>query len=300
MSGERWTDLLDDFLAYLDIERGLSRQTLNSYSTDILDFIDFVEEKGILLPEEVSSQDVLAWLKRERERGLAASSVTRRLSALRGFFRFLTDHYGLSASPLTVISNPRTGLHLPHFLSEKEVEELLEQPDVSKPSGLRDRALLELTYACGLRASEAVNLKLEQVDKKMGFLRIFGKGHKERIIPVGQIALDWLDQYLSRGRPRLLGKRASFYVFVGRGGNPISRQRFWQLLKQYGAMAGIGSKISPHSLRHSFATHLLEGGADLRAVQMLLGHSNITTTQIYTHLSLHHLRTIHKKYHPRG
>jgi integrase/recombinase XerD len=165
---------------------------------------------------------------------------------------------------------------------------------------MRDGALLELTYSCGLRASEAVGLKLNQMDLKVGYVRIMGKGGKERIVPAGEYARDRMTLYLKAGRPRLLGKRASYYVFVGRGGKPLTRQRLWQLFKSYARAAGITFKVSPHSLRHSFATHLLEGGADLRAVQMLLGHSDISTTQIYTHLDLQHLRRVHQKYHPRS
>ncbi|MBW1670784.1 MAG: tyrosine recombinase XerD [Deltaproteobacteria bacterium] len=272
-----WADLLDDFMARLSIDRGVSRSTLDEYSRDLLNFIDFAHRQKLAGPDNVSPN-----------------------SALRGFFRFLMEEHSLSSTPLAAINNPRIGCHLPGVLSVSEVETLLEQPEVNKPAGLRDRALLELTYACGLRASEAVGLKLNQLDMKVGYLRIFGKGNKERVVPVGKVAIEWLDNYLKSGRPKLLNKKPSYFVFVGRAGKPITRQRFWQLFNAYSISAGIKSEVSPHVLRHSFATHLLEGGADLRVVQMLLGHSNISTTQIYTHLDLKHLRTIHQKYHPRG
>lgn len=295
-----WTELLDEFMARLSIDQGISRNTLDEYSRDLLNFIDFADRQRLGGPENISSKEILAWLKLLRESGLSPRTTARKLSALRGFFRFLVEEYGLDSTPLAAINNPRIGIHLPEVLSISEVETLMEQPEVNKPAGLRDRALLELTYACGLRASEAVGLKFNQLDMEVGYLRIFGKGNKERIVPVGKTAIEWLNNYLKSGRSKLLGKRASGFVFVGRAGMPLTRQRFWQLFNTYSNSAGIKSKVSPHVLRHSFATHLLEGGADLRAVQMLLGHSNISTTQIYTHLKLQHLRTIHKKYHPRG
>lgn len=295
-----WADLLDDFMARLSIDCGVSRSTLDEYSRDLLNFIDFADRQKLGSPDNIGPREILAWLKLLRESGLSPRTTARKLSALRGFFRFLVEEYGLDSTPLSAINNPRIGTHLPEVLSISEVDTLMEQPEVNKPAGLRDRALLELTYACGLRASEAVGLKFNQLDIKVGYLRIFGKGNKERIVPVGKVAIEWLNNYLKSGRPKLLSKRASRFVFVGRAGRPLTRQRFWQLFITYSISAGIKSKVSPHVLRHSFATHLLEGGADLRAVQMLLGHSNISTTQIYTHLKLQHLRTIHQKYHPRG
>lgn len=295
-----WADLLDDFMARLSIDRGVSSSTLDEYSRDLLNFVDFADGKRLAGPDEVSPGHILAWLKSLRDSGLSPRTTARKLSALRGFFRFLVEEYGLNSTPLAAINNPRIGRYLPDVLSVSEVETLMEQPEVSRPAGLRDRALLELTYACGLRASESVGLKLNQLDMKVGYLRILGKGNKERVVPVGKVAIEWLGNYLKSGRPKLLGKKASYFVFVGRAGKPLTRQRFWQLFKAYSISAGIKSEVSPHVLRHSFATHLLEGGADLRVVQMLLGHSSISTTQIYTHLDLQHLRTIHQKYHPRG
>ncbi|MGQ9813453.1 MAG: site-specific tyrosine recombinase XerD [Dissulfurimicrobium sp.] len=300
-----WVALLDDFMAHLMVERGVSPQTLDAYSRDILSFIDHMDhlnDTGRMGFEALSitSHDVLSWLKAQREKGFSARTLARRLSALRSFFRFLADEHGMDSTPLAVVNNPRIGLHLPDVLSVSEVEAILEGPNCLKPLGLRDRALLELAYACGFRASEVVALKLGQIDLTLGYARVFGKGEKERVVPIGEIALYWLDRYLKDARPKILGGKISLYVFAGRLGRPITRQRFWQILKGYAAIKGIRSAISPHTLRHSFATHLLERGADLRTVQMLLGHSSITTTQIYTHLDLKHLRETHRRFHPRG
>ena len=295
-----WAELVDDFMSRLVIDQGASPNTLDAYSRDLLNFVDFAEGQKLANPEDINSNHILGWLKSLRDSGLSARTTARKLSALRSFFRFLVEEHNLDSTPLAVINNPRIGAYLPRVLSVSEVNTLMEQPDTSRPIGLRDRGLLEVTYACGLRASEAVGLKLNQVDIKVGYVRIVGKGNKERIVPMGEIAIEWLTRYLKSGRPRLLGKRASYFVFVGRAGRPLTRQRFWQLIKQYSRSAGIDRDISPHVLRHSFATHLLERGADLRAVQMLLGHADISTTQIYTHLDIEHLRTIHRKYHPRG
>ncbi len=295
-----WAELVDDFMSRLVIDQGASPNTLDAYSRDLLNFVDFAEGQKLANPEDINSNHILGWLKSLRDSGLSARTTARKLSALRSFFRFLVEEHNLNSTPLAVINNPRIGSYLPRVLSVSEVNTLMEQPDTSRPIGLRDRGLLEVTYACGLRASEAVGLKLNQLDIKVGYVRIVGKGNKERIVPMGEIAIEWLTRYLKSGRPRLLGKRASYFVFVGRAGRPLTRQRLWQLIKQYSRSAGIDRDISPHVLRHSFATHLLERGADLRAVQMLLGHADISTTQIYTHLDIEHLRTIHRKYHPRG
>ncbi len=299
-SPESWTVLLDDFMAYLAMEQGASLRTLDAYSRDISTFIDHLDKNGQKGPSAIKSSDVLSWLKAQRALDMSPRTLSRRLSALRSLFRFLADEYGVDPTPFTVVNNPRIGLHLPDVLSVLEVENLLDGPDVSRPIGLRDRALLELVYACGLRASEVVTLKTSQIDQALGYLRVTGKGEKERIVPVGKAALYWLGRYLKEVRPKVLGPAASLYIFTGKGGRPLTRQRFWQILKNYASAKGMALNISPHTLRHSFATHLLERGADLRAVQMLLGHSSITTTQIYTHLDLKHLREVHRRFHPRG
>ncbi len=295
-----WQQLLDDYLAYLSIERGASDNTMEGYSHDLAGLMEFIERSAIKAPEEIRPGHILKWLKELRDRGLCPATTARKLSAARGFFKFLMEQHGLKATPTGVISNPSTGQRLPTVLSVDEVDHLLDQPDISKASGLRDKAILEIMYACGLRASETVKLTMGQLDRKLGYLRIRGKGNKERIVPIGKTALYWLDRYIKDGRGKILGKRASNFVFPGRSGASLSRQRLWQIIKKYALMAGLKAAVYPHVLRHSFATHLLEGGADLRSVQMLLGHSDISTTQIYTHLDIRHLRMIHRKFHPRG
>ncbi len=295
-----WTVLLDDYLSHLTLDRGLSLKTVEAYSADVIRFISFSDRSRISDPETVRPSDVVAWLEEERASGISPRTMARRLSALRGFFRFLSQVQAVETDPLTTVDTPRIGRTLPGVLAVDMVESLLQRPDVTKPAGLRDRALLELTYASGLRASEAVGLRLPEIDRRLFYLRITGKGNKERIVPVGETAMEWLERYLSQARPRLLGKVQSDIVFVGRGGRPLTRQRFWQILKGHAAAAGVRGPVSPHTLRHSFATHLLAGGADLRVVQMLLGHSDITTTQIYTHVDIERLREVHRKFHPRG
>lgn len=295
-----WTELVDDFLAHLTLDRGLSLKTIEAYSGDILRFIAFAERGKIPGPGDIRPTDITAWLKEEREAGISPRSAARRLSAVRGFFRFLAETRDIDATPFAAIEGPRTGRGLPDVLSVDEVAALLDQPDTTRPAGLRDRTLLELAYACGLRASEAVGLKMHEMNRELACLRITGKGGRERMIPIGAVAMEHMGRYLTKARPSLLGKTASDHVFVGKSGRPITRQRFWQILKKCAVTAGIRSSISPHTLRHSFATHLLEGGADLRVVQMLLGHADIATTQIYTHLDIGHLRSVHRRFHPRG
>jgi len=294
-----WESSIDDYLAFVSVEKGLSNTTLDAYSRDLLEFMEFAVKRNLSSPVEINTTQVTRWLKQLKKNGISPVSATRKLSSLRGFFRYLVMEGVMAASPTSVISNPRTGKTLPRVLSVQEVERLLSQAKGPTPMGLRDRALLECLYSCGLRASEAVNLLMSQIDFSAEFLRIRGKGNKERITPLGAEALSWLERYIKTARPGLLKKNQSFYCFLGRGGRPISRQRLWQIIKSYALKAEISQDVYPHVLRHSFATHLLEGGADLRAVQMLLGHSDISTTQIYTHLDLSHLRRIHRKFHPR-
>ncbi len=300
LPSDNWTMLLDDFMAHMSVERGASVHTLDGYSRDVMSFLVSIAPKGIDEPEGVKPVHILEWLSTLRSDGISASSATRKLSALRSFFRFLVAEHGLESSPTSLVNNPRTGRSLPVVLSVKQIEEILEQPDTSTPMGLRDRALLEITYACGLRASEAVSLVTHSIDWKLRYVRITGKGNRERIVPAGGVAMEWLEKFFEKGRSALLGRSVSSYLFPARAGKHMSRQRFWQILRKYAIAAGIDGPVYPHALRHSFATHLLEGGADLRTVQMLLGHSDITTTQIYTHLDIGRLRTVHRKFHPRS
>ena len=298
--GSSWQTALDDYLSYLFVEKGLSSNTLEAYSRDLLAFQEVMESLGLEDPAQVETAHILSWLKEQRARGQSPASVTRALSAIRGLYRFMILEYGLEKSPTAVISNPIKGRHLPVVLDVSEVERLMSAPDTEKDMGIRDRALLELLYSCGLRASEAAGLKLSDMDMSLGYLRVRGKGGKERIVPMGQEALYWVKKYVKGPRARLLKRANSFHIFVTNRSRPMTRQRIWQIIKKYALKAGITKEVYPHVLRHSFATHLLEGGADLRSVQMLLGHADISTTQIYTHMDMARLRQIHSRYHPRS
>lgn len=291
---------IDQFLNYLLVEKGLSKKTLEAYSRDIIKYRNFLTEKKIVAPSEEDTPLILKHLILLRESGLAARSRARHLVALRGFYRFLVQEKVLGHDPASLIDLPKTSLKLPHVLSVQEISHLLAAPDPQKPAGLRDAAMLELLYAAGLRVSELITLKLQDINLEAGFVRIFGKGSKERIVPIGLHAKDKIDLYLKSARAVLLKQIPSPYLFVARAGKPMTRQGFWKLLRRYARQAGFKKKITPHSLRHSFASHLLEGGADLRAVQIMLGHVDISTTQIYTHVTREHLRALHKRYHPRG
>ncbi len=295
-----WEPYLDDFFAHLSVEREVSSHTLDAYTRDLIQLTDFVVKLGAKNPEDLTTIGVLAWLQAMKDQGLSPRTVARKLSSLKSFYKFMQEEYGLKGTPLEVITSPKRSLQLPKVLSVEEVERLLNAPDTTNPMGKRDRAMLELAYGSGLRASEIVSLKVQDLDMENRFLRVFGKGRKQRVVPMGEVAHEWLSNYVASARAKILGKRMSFYLFVGKKGHGLTRQRFWQILKQYAALAGLGSGVSPHILRHSFATHLLQGGADLRTVQMLLGHSSIATTQIYTHLDLAHIRQAHKKFHPRA
>jgi integrase/recombinase XerD len=294
------TPLIDQFLNYLLVEKGLSRATLESYSSDLLRYADFLEQNG---RNTVSAEDtalILKHLINLRGAGLGARSRARHLVSIRGFYRFLTREKILPLDPSRLVDLPKTTLKLPDVLSIPEVQRLLNSPDSPKPSGVRDAAMLELLYAAGLRVSELVNLRIQDVQLEAGFVRVIGKGSKERIVPIGQYAREKVQFYLEHARSRLVKDRSSAYLFVARAGRPMTRQGFWKLLRQYARAAGLFKKVTPHSLRHSFASHLLEGGADLRAVQVMLGHADISTTQIYTHVTPERLMKLHRQFHPRG
>ena len=292
--------LVDSYLHYLVVEKGLSRNTIESYGRDLRVFLDFVEGRGIRSFRQVTRGDVLAFLKELQGRGLSVRSVSRALISLRGLFRFLLLEGHLEEDPVEEMEVPRPPRSLPHVLSLQEVERILEAPDPGTPLGVRDRAMLELLYATGMRVSELAGLAPEGVDIQVGFVRVKGKGDKERVIPIGEVARERLEIYLREGRPRLLKGRESPYLFVNRQGRGLSRQGIWKLIKRYALQAGVLTPITPHTLRHSFATHLLERGADLRFVQVMLGHADIGTTQIYTHLNQEYLRKIYQQYHPRA
>lgn len=292
--------LIDQFLNFLLVEKGLSKKTLEAYSRDIIRYRNFVAENKAAAFTEQDTALILKYLIHLRKSGLAARSRARHLVAIRGLYRFLVAEKILHSDPAGLIDLPKSSLKLPDVLSREEIEILLQAPDTAKPLGIRDAAMLELLYAAGLRVSELVNLKLQNINLEAGFVRVLGKGSKERIVPIGRHAKDKIDQYLKTARSWRSGKKPSPYLFTARAGRPMTRQGFWKLLRRYALQAGLKKNISPHSLRHSFASHLLEGGADLRAVQVMLGHVDISTTQIYTHVTREHLKQLHRKFHPRG
>ena len=292
--------LVDAYINYLQVEKGLSSNTIESYSLDLRSFVDFLSSLSIRAIEETDTPVILKHIIFLRQSGLEATSRARHLVALRGFYRYLFREKIIASNPTHVIDLPKSGLTLPDVLSTEEISSLLNAPDTMKPKGIRDAAMLELLYSAGLRVSELVTVKLNQVNTEAGFIRVFGKGSKERIIPIGSYAREKIDTYTNRARSLLLKNDKSVYLFFARKGNPMTRQGFWKLLNKYALLSGIERRVTPHTFRHSFATHLLEGGADLRAVQMMLGHSDISTTQIYTHVTGQQLKHAHARYHPRG
>jgi integrase/recombinase XerD len=292
--------LTDRYVNYLVFEKGLSEKTVESYSSDLARYLEFLEQKGVEKIADADTPLILKHLIALRDAGLGSKSCARHLIALRGFYKFLVQEKIIQYDPARLIDLPKSGLKLPDVLTVAEINLLLNLPDTGKPSGKRNTAMIELLYAAGLRVSELVNLKFLDVNLEACFVKVLGKGSKERVVPIGSCAKEKIDDYINTARPLLLKSRVSRYLFVARAGKPMTRQGFWKLLKQCARQAGIKKKITPHSLRHSFASHLIEGGADLRAVQVMLGHVDISTTQIYTHIAREHLRQMHKKYHPRG
>jgi integrase/recombinase XerD len=292
--------ILDQYLHYLIIEKGLSQNTIEAYRHGLNRFFDHLRRKGIQEIGSVGKFDIRAFLLALKGQGLSTKTVVRDLVAIRTFFRFLIQEEILEANPVEEIESPKMAKTLPEILTLKEVEQLLEQPDLRTPLGVRDRAMLEVLYATGMRVSELVQLPANQVNLESGYVVIYGKGSKERMVPLGSEAMKWVILYLQTARQRLAKGKESHFLFINRSGRGMSRQRFWKNIKTYGLKAGLRKKITPHLLRHSFASHLLEGGADLRSVQMMLGHVDISTTQIYTHVTGERLKKIHQRYHPRG
>jgi len=289
---------LPTYLDHLAVERGLSPASLAAYRTDLSAYGRWLER--LKRPaSRARREDLSGYLRELKARGISSRSAARALSALRGFYGFAGVHLGFANDPTSDLVNPKAGLSLPKTLTEKEVEALLEAPDCGRPLGLRDRAMLELMYASGLRVSEIVSLARDRLDFPEGILRVTGKGGRERLVPFGKSAGRWLGRYLSEVRPTL-DQRGSPHLFLTPRGSSMTRQRFWQLIEGYGRRAGIRSRLTPHRLRHSFATHLLEHGADLRALQMMLGHADIATTQIYTRVSSSRLRRVYDEFHPRA
>ncbi len=298
--GTRPDPLIEPFLDALWMERGLSENTLAAYRSDLVGFARDLRAAGVPDLAQVTTADVQGHLARRLEAGASPRSTARLLSTLRRFYGWLVRTRRIAADPVALIEAPKLGRPLPDTLTEAEVEALLAAPDVATPVGLRDRAMLEVLYATGLRVSELVGLRPGEVNLQQGLVRIRGKGGKERLVPLGEEAQAWLVRYLREGRPALVARQEAETIFVSNRGRPITRQAFWYRIKAHAAAAGIHKPLSPHTLRHAFATHLLNHGADLRVVQMLLGHSDLSTTQIYTHVARARLQELHATHHPRG
>ena len=293
------TGWLREFLDYLRVERGLAQNTISAYRSDLTHFATFLQKRHFLVPDGLRDA-VLAYLLELQRAGLTAATVARRLAALKAFCGYLVRVEFLREDPTMELSSPKLIQRLPGVLTPEEVERILVVPRCNTPAGLRDRAMLELAYATGLRVSELVGLNVENINFESGYVRVFGKGARERVVPVGRIARRCLHEYLDQGRSVLAGGYTGDALFINRRGERLTRQAFWKLLKKYAKAAGIHKQLSPHTLRHSFATHLLENGADLRTVQELLGHADIGTTQIYTHLTQKRLREVYDFSHPRA
>lgn len=288
-------------MEYLTVELGLSANTRQAYERDLRLFCKTLGFKNSDALVNVSREQITWYMTQLKEKGLAAATIARKLAAIKAFYRFMTAEGYMDANPAEVVEAGTKGIKLPHVLSEDEVVRLLNQPDITTSEGFRDRTMLEVLYATGMRVSELINLTLERVDLNMKYIIAFGKGSKERIVPLGSVAAEFLQQYLEKVRPKLThADRNTNIVFLAFGGHELTRQRFWQIIRAYGRKANINKALTPHILRHSFATHLLDNGADLRSVQELLGHSDISTTQIYTHLTNKRLRDIYAKAHPRA
>ena len=290
--------LFEEFLNYLSVEKGLAQNTLDAYRQDLMRYGAFLKKEKISDWSKVSRMHILKFLNAESKRGLESSSIARGLVSVKLFHRFLTKERYVPSDITSVLESPKLWKKLPHFLTAQEMDSLLKIPDTKKPGGIRDLALLECLYATGMRVSEITELPVEHVYLDNKFIKCRGKGDKERLVPLGSVAVSACQTYLTRVRSKL--KTRTNHFFLGRSGGGLTRQFVWQMIKKYARLAGITKEITPHTFRHSFATHLLERGADLRVVQELLGHADISTTQIYTHVSGNRLKSIHAKFHPRG
>jgi len=291
------TVLIDQFLDAAWVEQGLSENTLSAYGSDLRIFAKWLAGKSML---EVDGGQLSDFLASRYKDGIGNRSSARILSSLRRFYGYYIRENSIEIDPTALIASPHIGQPLPGSLSEQDVELLLAAPEVTHALGFRDRTMLEMLYATGLRVSELVNLKFDQISFRQGVVRIIGKGNKERLVPVGEEAMSWLESYMSQARKTILHERQCDYLFVTNRGGSMTRQAFWHIIKRHAKKAGISKELSPHTLRHAFATHLLNHGADLRVVQLLLGHSDLSTTQIYTHIARERLKELHSKYHPRG
>ncbi|MTI79377.1 MAG: site-specific tyrosine recombinase XerD [Firmicutes bacterium] len=293
--------LINSFIHYLSVERGLSSNTLSSYKLDLLQYIKHLRENGIANLKDTAKSSIIGHLMKMQKEGRAPATISRRLAAIKALYRFMLAEGLITEDPAANLESPRLSQRLPQVLTFREVELLLNQPPLDKPAGQRDKAMLELLYATGIRVSELVSLNIDDVNLEMGFIRCIGKGSKERIVPLGSVATEYVQVYQGNGRAKLTIKnKQETSLFVNHHGRRLTRQGFWKIIKKYARKGGIGKSIAPHTLRHSFATHLLENGADLRSVQEMLGHSDITTTQIYTHLTKSRLKEVYSQTHPRA
>ncbi|MBS0948087.1 site-specific tyrosine recombinase XerD [Levilactobacillus brevis] len=289
-----------DFGHYLTVEQGLAANSVTSYTQELRNLGTYLAQQHLTSFKDADRLTIMAYLSNLTATGKSRNSVIHAVSALRKFYRYLVQTHQMTTNPMANVAAPKHAEHLPAVLTVAEVDRLLAAPDTTTKYGLRDRAILEVMYATGLRVSELVHLKLADLHLEMGLIQTLGKGDKERIIPIGDVATDWINRYLQTSRPVLLKQRTSPYLFLNAHGGGLSRQAIWQKIKQYVAVAQINKDVTPHTLRHSFATHILENGADLRVVQELLGHADITTTQIYTHISKRRLVKVYDQYHPRA
>ena len=291
-------DLIDSFIDSIWLERGLSKNTLSAYRQDLSQFDSWLKTRRL---EEVKKKQVLDYLVFRLNKGYSSRSTARLLSSLRAFYKFLISKSFIEDNPVLKVQSPKLGHSLPKVLTEVEVERLINAPNINKPLGIRDRAMLELLYACGLRISELIDLDIFNINIRQGLVKVMGKGEKERLIPMGEQALDWISDYLSKARELLLGgNKNSSSLFLSNRGTSMTRQAFWYRVKYYASISGIDDGLSPHTLRHAFATQLLTHGADLRTVQLLLGHTSLSTTQIYTEVARQRIKDLHKEHHPRG
>ncbi|NLA04875.1 MAG: site-specific tyrosine recombinase XerD [Firmicutes bacterium] len=290
----------EKFSHYLTVEKGLSRNTIDSYRRDLNNFFVFLAGEKVSLPKEVSRDLINGYLLSLKQAGRAASTISRNVASIRSFFNFLVQENLIEDNPAQLVRSPRIEKRLPRVLTTKEVDRLLQQPSSDGQAGLRDKAMLELLYASGIRVSELVSLNLTDFSPEAGFLRCRGKGMKERIVPVGSVAVKYVGEYLSSGRRKMLKRGDEKALFLNHHGRRLTRQGFWKILKKYARQSKLSDEVTPHTLRHSFATHLIENGADLRSVQEMLGHSDISTTQIYTQITRHKIREVYDKTHPRA
>lgn len=291
---------VQEFINYLSAERGLAQNTLESYGRDLRQFQAFLTNEHLDLVKQANRAAIFSYLQNLQLKGRAVSTISRNLAAIKSFYQFLVREKYIDKDPSANLESPKLEKRLPKILSVAEVEELLKQPNSFLPTGMRDRAMLELLYATGIRVSELISLNISDVNLDMGYLKCYGKGAKERIVPVGSIAVKCVQEYINKGRPKLIRTYDEPALFVNHHGNRLTRQGFWKIIKKYAQEAHINKDITPHTLRHSFATHLLENGADLRSVQEMLGHADISTTQIYTHVTRNHLKEVYDKTHPRA